>query len=253
MIKATIDGKEVELSPDQIQLGEGFALITPDNVPKGYFNQDAVNKIVKENVNKTKDSVRNNLLEDADFQSEILSKHNIALDESGKPKGLKPTVDVDEVKQNVTKELSNKYQKELDQLKTQIESRNKAVIENSIMSTVKGKYKEDWVKPFGDDKPLVIKQFSDKFTVDENGNAVLKDTENGGVKYKGDGKPYTPQDYLLDESNFGDLFADNRQRGSGTNPAGSKAVKIFSEEEVKNMSDEEYEKNREDILASAGK
>jgi len=253
MIKANIDGKEVELSPDEIELGDGFALITPDNVPKGYFNEEAVNNIVKENVNKTKESVKSNLLEDEEFHKSILSRHNIQLGEDGKPKGLKPTVDVDEVKQNVTKELSSKYEKELDQLKNQIDSRNKAVIKNSIMSTVKGKYKEDWIKPFGDDEPLVIKQFADKFTVDENGNAVLKDNENGGVKYKGDGKPYTPQDYLLDESQFGELFSDKRQRGTGTSPAGNNSTRVFSEEEIANMGDDEYEKNREAILESAGK
>ena len=49
MFIAQIDGKEVELKPDQIKAkDEGYAVVTPDNVPKGYFNEDAVNKIVKE-------------------------------------------------------------------------------------------------------------------------------------------------------------------------------------------------------------
>ena len=53
MFTAEIDGKEVELSPDQIKAKEdGYGVITPDNVPKGYFNEEAVNKIVKDNVNK---------------------------------------------------------------------------------------------------------------------------------------------------------------------------------------------------------
>ncbi len=248
-IKAKIDDKEVELSPDQLELGEGYGLITPDNVPKGYFNQDAVNNIVKENVNKVKEKTKSELLEDQSVHKSILGKYNVQLGDDGKPVGLKPTVDVDEVKQNVTKEISSQYEEKLNKLNSELENRNKAVIKSSILSAANGQFKEDWTKSFDGDEPLVVKQFEDKFTVDESGRAVLKDPENGGVKYKGDGKPMTPQDYLLDESRFGDLFADKRQRSTGTN-AGGGGGKKFTDEQIEKMSDEEYSKHREDILKS---
>jgi hypothetical protein len=249
MIKFEIDGKEVEVAPDKIKLPEGYGLITPDSVPNGYFNQEAVNKIVKENVNKTEGRVKEKLEADTDYHKSILSKYSVQLGEDGKPVGLKPTVDVEEVKRNVTKEISSQYEDKLKALNTELETRNKAVINSSILSAVNGQFKEDWTKSFDGAEPLVVKQFAEKFTVDESGRAVLKDPENGGVKYKGDGKPYTPQDYLLDESRFGDLFADKRQRSTGTN-AGGGAGKRFTEEDVAKMSDAEYAKNRDSILES---
>lgn len=249
MIKAKIDDKEIELSPDQLVLPDGYGLITPDNVPSGYFNQDAVNKIVKENVNKTEGKVKERLEADSDYHKSILSKYNVQLGDDGKPVGLKPTVDVDEVKRNVTREISSQYEEKLNKLNSELESRNKAVINSSILSAVNGQFKEDWTKSYDGSDPLVVKQFSEKFTVDELGRAVLKDPENGGIKYKGDGKAMTPQDYLLDESRFGDLFADKRQRSTGTN-AGGGVGKKFTEEDIAKMSDDEYAKNREDILKS---
>ncbi len=246
-IKAIIEDKEVELSADQLQFGEGYGLITPDNVPKGYFNQDAVNNIVKDNVNKVKEKTKSELLEDQSVHKSILSKYNVQLGDDNKPVGLKPTVDVDEVKRNVTKEISEQYEGKLKTMQSELESRNKAVIKSSILSAANGNFKEDWTKSFDGDDPLVVKNFQDKFTVDASGTAVLKDPENGGVKYKGDGKPMTAQDYLLDESRFGDLFADKRQRSTGTN-AGGGTGKKFTEEDIEKMSDEEYAKNREDIL-----
>lgn len=248
-MKVTIDGTEHEISESDLSLDDGYALITPDNVPKGYFNQEAVNKIVKENVNKTQDRLKSDLSEDEAFHKQILSKYNVQLGDDGKPKGLKPTVDIDEVKQNVTKDLSEKFDKELNSLKQELESRNKSVIKNSIMSTVKGKYQDSLVEAKGDKDPLIITHLMDDFTVDENGNAVVKDNENGGIKYKGDGKPLTADEYLLDEDSFGHFFADNRQRSTKTNPGGGSGRK-YSEEEVKAMTDAEYEANRADILSS---
>lgn len=249
MFKTTIDGKEVTLKPEDLQPEDGYAIITPDHVPKGYYNEEAVQKRIQERLKNTASNVESELEQDKSFHKKILSKYNVQLGEDGTPKGLKPTVDVDEVKKNVAKELSEKYEEEKSKLQQTLENRNKAVVKNSIMSAVKGSWKDDWTEPFDDSEPLAVTQFADKFTVDDNGNAVLKDPENGGVKYKGDGKPMTPQDYLLDEEKFGKLFADKRQRSTQTNPGGGSGRK-FSEEEVAQMSDEEYEKNREDILSS---
>ena len=212
MIKAKIDDKEVELKPEQLELGEGFALITPDKVPDGYYNEDAVQKRIQERVKNTAENARKEAESDEEFQKRILSKFNISLGEDGKPKGLKPDVDVEEVKKNLTKEISSQYETQINEFKEKLTNRDKAVIESSILSAVSGVYKDDWVKPYGD-KPLVVKQFSDRFTVDENGNAVLK-SEDGGIRYKGDGSPMTAKDYLLSDE-FAELRKDQRQSGSG--------------------------------------
>jgi hypothetical protein len=50
MIKVKIDDQEHEVKPESLQLPEGYALIEPGKVPKGFFNQDALNEIVSERV-----------------------------------------------------------------------------------------------------------------------------------------------------------------------------------------------------------
>lgn len=249
MIKANIDGKEIELKPDQLDLGEGYALITPDNIPEGYFNEDAVQSRIKDRLANTAKNTEQRLLEDDSFKRKVLSQYNIQLDDSGRPLGLKPTVDVDEVKQNVIKEVSGEWEEKYNNLKNTLKNRNEAVIKNSIMSAVKGQWKEDWVKPFDGGDPLVVDKYKSKFTVDDKGRAVLKDESNDGIKYKGDGTPMTAEDYLLNEKVFGELFTDKRQRSTGTSAGGGQAR--FTPEEISKMSDAEYEKNRDAILKSA--
>jgi len=212
MIKAKIDDKEVELRPDQLQFGEGYALITPDKVPDGYYNEDAVQKRIQERVERAKKDARTALTDDKSFHETVLSSYNISLGDDGKPKGLKPDVDVEEVKKNLTKEISSQYETQINEFKEKLTNRDKAVIESSILSAVSGVYKDDWVKPYGD-KPLVVKQFNDRFTVDEKGNAVVK-SDDGGIRYKGDGSPMTAKDYLLSDE-FAELRKDQRQNGSG--------------------------------------
>lgn len=219
-IKARIDDKEVELNPDQIEFGEGYALITPDKVPDGYYNEDAVQKRIQDRVRNTAENAKREAEDDADFQKRILSKFNISVGEDGKPKGLKPDVDVEEMKKNLTKEISSDYETKLNDYKERLTKRDHAVVESSILSAVSGVFRDDWVKPYGD-KPLVVKQFADKFTVDESGNAVVK-SDDGGIRYKGDGSPMTAKDYLLSDE-FKELRKDQRQRGSGFGEGGSAA------------------------------
>src|SRR5690606_35987224 len=97
-IKATIDDKEVELTPDQLKLPEGYALITPDNVPKGYFTQEALNKTVQERLDRDRQTQREKLSKDEEFRKSILNELNISLDDNGQPKGLKPDFDPEEWK-----------------------------------------------------------------------------------------------------------------------------------------------------------
>ena len=62
MIKANIEGKEVELKPEDLKLGDGFALITPDNVPKGYFTQEALDNVVKDRLSNLSGELDNERL-----------------------------------------------------------------------------------------------------------------------------------------------------------------------------------------------
>lgn len=214
MFKVTIDGKEVEVKPEDITPGaEGFNIVTPDKVPSGLFTEEAVQKRIQDRVKNTAENARKEAEQDEAFRKNILSQYGVQLGEDGKPKGLKPEVDIEEVKSNVTKEVSQKYEGQLNDYKEKLSKRDQAVIESSILSATSGLYREDWLKAYGDGKPLVVRQFADRFTVDDQGRAVLKDAD-GGLKYKGDGSPITPKDYLTDETQFGDLMRDKRQRGS---------------------------------------
>jgi hypothetical protein len=211
-IKATIDDKEVELSPEQLQFGEGYGLITPDKVPSGYYNESTVQDMIKERLKNTKDKTRQELESDEDFQKRVLSRYNISLGEDGKPKGLKPTKDVDEIRKELAGELSAEYEGKINEFKQKLSKRDEAVIESAILSTVNGNYQEYLTKSFDGEKPLAVQKFKDRFGVDESGNVFVKN-EAGEKMYKGDGL-MKPSDYLLDEAKFGDFMADKRQRGS---------------------------------------
>lgn len=235
MIKIKTEDKEFEVSPDQLQLPEGYALVTPDKVPDGFFSQEGVNSIVSERVNRAKEKARQELEEDPNFQKGVLSKYNIQLGEDGKPKGLKPTVDVDEVRQNVTKEVSERYEGQLEEFKSKLSARDKAVVSNSILSAVNGEFQDIWTESIDGENPLVVEKFANRFKVDENGKEYAVDDE-GNKMFKNDGSLIRARDYFSDESKFGKYMKDKRQTGSkfrgGGKPAGDKSKKSeFSVEE----------------------
>lgn len=212
MFTTEIDGKEVELKAEDLKPKEdGYAIITPDNVPDGYFTEDTVNTIVKENVNKTKTKLKDDLKEDEDFQKSILNKHNIVLDEEGNPKGLKPTEDIDEVRKKVAEEVSSDYENKLEDYKQKLSKRDQAVVESAIMSVVSGNYEDYLTKSYDGEKPLAVQKFADRIGVDEEGNPYVKN-EDGEKMYKGDGL-VSVKEYLLSEK-FEDFMKDKRQKGS---------------------------------------
>lgn len=251
-IKAIIEGKEVELKPDELKLGEGFALITPDSVPKGYFTQEALDNVVKDRLAKERDKVKSALQDDQEFHKSIFSKYNVTLGDDGKPKGLKPDFDPEEWKAQAAKQLTKPLQEEKEKLSTQLEKMKRGMVESHILKAANGLFQEQYIKSFtGDDDPFVVQKFAGMFDVDENGTVALKDPQ-GGFRPTGDGGKYTPEKFFEENKDkFADLLQDKRQRGSGFGDGGGGSVK-FTPEQIKGMSDEEYAKNREAILKSAG-
>jgi hypothetical protein len=250
-IRVKTEEGEIEVGIDSLQLPEGYGIITPDRVPDGYFNKDAVNKMVKENVNKTKERMRSELEQDEEFQRSILSRHNISLDDEGKPKGLKPDFDPEKWKQEQAKKLTEPYEKKLEETNKRLQSFRGGLVKSELLKSANGLFREEFTKSFtGSDEPFVIKQFADAFDVDDDGNVAMKD-KDGTFAVDGDGSRITPQKYFeINKDKFSDLLQDKRQRGTGTNPGGHNGR--YTEEDIASMSEEEYAKNRDQILKGMG-
>lgn len=250
-ITATYNGEEIQLEPNDLKFEEGYGLITPDNVPKGYFTQEALNKTISERLERDREKTREKLQQDPDFKKSILSEYNISLDSNGKPKGLKPDFDPEEWKRNKVKEITEPYENKLSEKETQLSKFKKGLVRSEIMKSASNLFQEQYLKSFtGDDDPFVVKQFEDRFDVDDSGNVLMTDKE-GGFHVHNDGSNVSPSKFFeMNQDKFGDLLKDNRQKGSNLN-AGGQGNKRFTDEEISSMSDEEYEKNREAILGSA--
>src|SRR5690625_5192777 len=161
-IKAIIEGKEVELKADDLKLGDGFALITPDKVPEGYYNEAAVQKRISDRVKNTATNAREEALKDKEFHKRIFSDYNITLDEEGNPQGLKPDVDVEEMKKSLTKEISGQYETKLSEYEKKLSGRDAAVVKSTILSAGNGQVREEWTKSFDGGDALVIKKMAER-------------------------------------------------------------------------------------------
>ena len=251
MIKVKTEDNEFEVNEDQLELPEGYALVTPDRVPDGYYTEEAVQKRIKDRLKNTASNTRSELESDESFHKQILSKYNISLGEDGKPKGLKPDFDPDEWKQKQAKELTKPYEEKLKQKDEQLSSFKQGLIRAELLKAANGKFKEDFVKSYtGNDDPFVVKQFSDLFDVDESGNVAMKD-KDGTFAVTGEGNRITPDKFFTENADkFSNLMQDNRQKGSGFNGGANGGGKTFTKEQISKMSPDEYAKNREAILAT---
>lgn len=216
MIKVKIDEKEYELTPEQLELGEGYGLITPDNVPKGYLTQELFDAKVQERIEKVRKKTEEELLADPSYEKRILDKFQISLGEDGKPKGLKADVDVDEIRSKLTQELSGKYETQLKDLQDNISNRDKSVISNAILNAIQGEFEDIWLDSVDGETPLGVEKFAGRFKVDSSGREYAVDDE-GNTLFKNDGKPMRAKDYFSDASKFERYMKDKRQRGSGFN------------------------------------
>jgi len=218
-LKVSIDGESHEVDQSDIALPEGVNFISKDNVPKGYFTQDAVNTLVKDNVNSAKDKLKTKLAEDSDFQHKVLNDYNISIGDDGKPKGLKPDFDPEEWKKNEAQKLTKPLREENANLQKEIKQKNESVIQSSILEAVSGNWNDEWVKERGGVIPAV-NMYKDQFRVDKEGKPALK-TADGTLSVNGKGERIRPKDYLLDPEEFTDMMKDKRQRGSGFQLSGN--------------------------------
>lgn len=247
-LKVKIGDDVHEVEPSALELPENTHLVTPDNVPKGYFTQAAFDQKIAEITRSKLDKARTELEGDTDFHKQILGKYNISLDDNGKPAGLKPDFDPEKWKAEHARKLTEPLEAEKARLAEQLGKFKNGLKRAELLKHANGLFKPEYVQSFtGTDDPFVVKQFGDAFDVDENGTVALKDET--GFAVDGSGNRITPDKYFkMNSDKFAPLLADQRQRGpnvGGGAPGGSR----FTEDQIKNMSQDEYEKNREAILS----
>ena len=236
MFIATIEGKEVELSPEQIKgKSDGFAIVTPENVPSGFVKQDAVDRIVSDRVNKTKEKVQSELLEKTEFHEQILSKYNVTL-KDGKAVGVEQA-DVNEIK----REAYLKAQNDLETKYKPAQGENKRLKARVIETELKSAAIQAGVKPTL--AHLVVKSYSESFDIDKDGNVFEKDKE--GFKMGNDGNFVTAETYfksLKTNDSYKDFFEAKTQTGSGAQGSGNRSgfSGITKKTELKNA----YEKSQ---------
>lgn len=245
----TIDGEQKEIDAENVQLPEGYA--TPDDVANNYVTKDSVNNLIQQRLDRNTKSTREKLLGDNDFQLQVLKKRGVPLDDKGNPKVK--DIDIDQIKNNIISEQVEPLKNQLNQIRTQslksqlLNAAREANVDDKLLKKVNGS------------DPLIVNAFKDRFKFDEEtGQFGLTDAQ-GNFKYKGGDasadNPYAGPGELFSElkksDEYVDWFKDERQRGSGFGGNGSGAKQKFSEDEIQNMSDEEYAKNREKILGGA--
>lgn len=251
-IKVTVNGETHEVDRSDITLPDNVDFISPDNVPKGYFTQDAMEQKIQDRVARAKRNAESDLLDDKEFKQRVLSEYGISLDDSGNPKGIKTQEDFEEWKSNQAQQLTKPLKERIEELKQTASKLKSGSKKADILKAANGLFQEQYTKSFmGDDDPFVVKQFGDKFDVDpETGQTALVDSE-GGFAVDGDGSRITPEKYFeQNKDKFNDLLQDKRQGSSKLQNGNGRKVGSYSDEEIANMSDEEYEQNRENILKS---
>lgn len=246
-MKVTIDGKVHEIQVSDLELDDNQVIVDKSNPPSGLFTQEALDEKIKQRLAKEPDKIKGSLKDDRDFHKEILSQYNVSLDENGQPKGLKPDFDPEEWKREKVKELTQPYESKLSEKEKKLNSFKKGLIRAEIMKSASSLFQEQYTKSILDDDPYVVKQFSDRFDVDDNGNVLLTD-KDGGFFVANDGTNVNPSRFFeMNSDKFDGLLRDNRQKGSGFQNGSSGSGEAFTRQQLKDMSDSEYESKRDAI------
>lgn len=246
-MKVKIGDQVHEIEPSDLELGDNQVIVDKDNPPSGLFTQSALDEKIKQRLAKEPDKIKSSLKDDKDFHREIFSQYNVSLNEKGEPEGLKPDFDPEEWKQKKMKEITEPYESKLSEKEQKLNSFKKGLIRAEIMKSASSMFQEQYTKSLLDDDPYVVKQFSDKFDVDENGNVLMSD-KDGGFFVANDGTHVNPSKFFeMNADQFDGLLKDNRQKGSGFQQGSNGSGQSFTREQLKNMSEAEYEAKREDI------
>lgn len=252
-IQVQKDGETLEYDVSDVTLPENYDLVSPDNAnSKGYFTQAQLNakakEINKEKVSKAKKDLKN----DDDFlKSAASEKWGISFTEEGKPKGLKPEVDVDEVRKQAVESVKGEYESQLEETQSKASTYKERLIEQSILSATKGQWQESYTKPQDDGrvKPIVVNQYKNLWDIDDRGKVALKDQTGEGFAVGPKGQHISPDEYLANRDKFGDYMVDTRQKGSGFQQGGRENGKpVFTEQEIENMSEKDFAKNEDAIM-----
>lgn len=218
MFIAEIDGKEVELKPDQIKAkGEGFGVLTPDNVPDGYYTENALQSKISDRVKRAKEDTRKALSDDSDFHNSIFSKYGVSLDEEGKPKGLKPDVDINEIKKSVADQVKTEYEKKLEERENKLKSvlgkaKKSSIIEGANSIGIDGQYLEPLVEG---GSPYLIRELEDRFEWNDEINDYSQLDSDGTFKVDGNGFVTASKFFEQNKEKFKHMLKDQRQKGSG--------------------------------------
>lgn len=256
-LKVEIDGEVKEVDDSKVELPENYDLVNPDNASsKGYFTQAQLDKKIENRLSREDTKIKKQLKKDPEFlQDAAKQQWGISFDEEGQPKGLKPEVDVDEVRREAVENVKGKYESEIEDLSSQKNTYKSKLIEKSILSATKGDWKEEYTKhqDEGRVKPIAVNQFRDLFDLTDDGQVALKDSSGEGFHPSPNGGYVTPDEYLTDRDKFGDYMHDNRQKGSGFQggAGGGNGKPVFTEAEIEAMTDDEYEENRPEIKKAA--
>ena len=222
-MKVEIDGKEYEIEASQLKLDDGYKLITPDKVPDGYYTDEAFNAKFKDRLERERKNLRKELSDDSDVQREVLDKYGIQLDADGNPKGLKPTVDVDEVKNNVAERVKKEYEDKINNLQSTVDNfktkgLTSAIVDGANKIGIDGKYLEPLVEG---GSPYLVKELSDKFEWNPDiGDYALKESD-GTFAVDGNGLVTTNKFFEQNQERFKHMLKDQRQRGSNFNGQGN--------------------------------
>jgi hypothetical protein len=213
MLTATIDGKEVQLAPDQLKLPDGYALITPDKLPDGYLKQSVAESLIAERANQAKASAIKDAHNDETVTNAVLSKFGIVL-KDGKPEGV-PTADLEAVKTKIHAEIKSQLDAESRPIRKENATLREALKMREIEKVaISAGMKEALV-------PMFAKTYSDQFGLDDKANVLLKD----GDSFKLDpatGSHVTPTafiDSLRKDAKFQDFFTNRQQTGAPFNGA----------------------------------
>jgi hypothetical protein len=220
-IKVNINGETKEVDKSDLTLPDKWGIVTPDNVPDGYVTKEKFQSEIQERLSNAKNNAKDELKSDEDFHKSILSQYNIALDDEGNPKGLEPTVDIDEVRSQERQRVADEYENKLEELESRIQKRNQSVVSNAIFSATSGQFEDYWLDTFGEsDTPLVVEKFQGRFEVGEDGREYAVD-KDGNKMFNNEGEPVRAKDFFQNEEKFGKYYKDKRQRGSNFNGPGN--------------------------------
>lgn len=235
-IKVKVNGETLEVDESDIELGE-LKLVDPNNPPKGMFNQEGVNEIVRNRIDGLKKP--DELLKDEDFQKKVLSQFEITLDEEGKPKGLKPSKEDDETKfKNWAEQNLNPVKNQLEEASKKLSTFKSRQVEADLFKAAnKHKIDQKHLEPLIEGgEPYLIKELKDSFTYDDELGQTIAIDKEGNPRFNGNGKKMTADEWIAQEAKGGvlkNLVTDGRPGSSGFQTGNNGNVIQLSETDAK--------------------